>query len=400
MPSRTSVSLPPVDFDREAAVQLVTELIAIPGKSTQEGRVVEYIRRRLLSAGVPEARITIDDVNQRSPAGGEAGNLIVKLAGTRRGPRRLLMAHVDTVPLAVGAKPVRDGDLIRSADPRTALGGDDRGGAAVILKTLLTILKHNVPHPPLTFFWPVQEEIGLLGARFVRPRSLGQPKLCFNWDGGAAYVAAIGATGAYDINIDIFGVAAHAGAHPEQGASAIAMTSLAIADLTSNGWHGLIEKGQHRGTSNVGLVHGGDATNVVTPHVRVRAEARSHDPKFRTKIVNAIRDSFVKAAKQVRTDGGQHGHIDFHSELKYESFCLATSEPCVVAACEAIRSVSLEPETRISNGGLDANWMTLHGLPTVTLGCGQQAIHTTDEVLHVPSFLQACEIALRLAIAT
>jgi tripeptide aminopeptidase len=129
----------------------------------------------------------------------------------------------------------------------------------------------------------------------------------------------------------------------------------------------------------------------------VRAEARSHDPQFRSKIVNAIRDSFVKAAKQIRTDSGQHGRIGFHSELKYESFRLETSEPCVVAACEAIRSVGLEPETRISNGGLDANWMTLHGLPTVTLGCGQQAIHTTDEVLHVPSFLQACEIALRLS---
>ncbi len=381
-------------------VQLVCDLMAIPGKSTQEERVIKFLCEQLTQAGLPDEQITLDQANKRSPAGGEIGNLIVKLPGTKRGPRRLLMAHVDTVPLAVGAQPVQDGDFIKSADPKTALGGDNRAGAAVILHTLLTILKHKRPHPPLTFFWPVQEEIGLLGARFVNLRSLGQPKLCFNWDGGAPHLAAIGATGAYDLNIDVFGTAAHAGAHPEHGASAIAMTSLAIADLTTNGWHGLIVKGKHCGTSNVGLVHGGDATNVVTPHVRVRAEARSHDPKFRLKIVKVFRDAFTKAAKQVRTDSGQHGRLDFHAELKYESFCLELNEPSVVAACDAIRASGLEPETRVSNGGLDANWLTAHGLPTVTLGCGQQHIHTTGEVLHIPSFLQACEIALNLATAT
>lgn len=380
-----------------AAIQLVTDLIAIPGRSTQEGQVVQFLREAIQQAGVPDSQVLIDDANKHSSAGGEVGNLIVKLPGSKRGSRRLLMAHVDTVPLAVGAKPVRDGEFIKSADPNTALGGDDRSGAAVILNTLLTILKHKLPHPPLTFFWPVQEEIGLLGARHVHTRSLGNPKLCFNWDGGPAHAAAIGATGAFDIHIDVFGTPAHAGAHPEQGASAIAMAGLAIADLTTNGWHGLIVKGKHQGTSNIGIIHGGDATNVVTSHVRLRAEARSHDPKFRLKIVNAFRDAFTKAAKHVRTDSGQPGRVEFQAEHKYESFRLARTDPSVVAACDAIRAIGLEPETRISNGGLDANWMTAHGLPTVTLGCGQAGIHTTDEVLHIPSFLHACEIALRLA---
>ena len=386
-------------FARDAAIQLVADLIAIPGKSTQEGRVVAFILKKLKQAGVPDSQITIDDAHKRSPAGGEVGNLIVKLPGTKRTPRRLLMAHVDTVPLAVGAKPILDGDIIKSADPTTALGGDDRSGAAVLLNTVLTILKSKLPHPPLTFFWPVQEEIGLIGARCVNPRNLGQPKLCFNWDGGAAHTAAIGATGAYDLHIDLFGTAAHAGAHPEHGASAIAMAGIAIADLASNGWHGLIVKGKNRGTSNIGFIHGGEATNVVTPHVQLRAEARSHDPKFRVKIVNAFREAFMKAAKQVSTDNGQSGRVEFRADHKYESFALNLAEPCVIAAVNAIRCVGLGPETRISNGGLDANWMTAHGLPTVTLGCGQAGIHTTDEVLHVPSYLHACQIALQLATA-
>lgn len=399
MSFRTTPSHLAYDFSRDTALQLVTDLIAIPGKSTLEGRVVAFIQKKLKQAGVQETQVTIDDAHKRSPAGGEVGNLIVKLPGTKRAPRRLLMAHVDTVPLAVGAKPIVDGDIIKSADPTTALGGDDRSGAAVLLNTLLTILKNKLPHPPLTFFWPVQEEIGLVGARCVNPRALGQPKLCFNWDGGAANTAAVGATGAYDLHIELFGHAAHAGAHPEHGASSIAMAGIAIADLATNGWHGLIVKGKSRGTSNIGFIQGGEATNVVTPHVRLRAEARSHDPKFRLKIVSAFREAFTKAAKQVCTDSGQFGRVEFRADLKYESFALDLAEPCVVAAVNAIRSVGLEPETRISNGGLDANWMTAHGLPTVTLGCGQAGIHTTDEVLHIPSYLYACQIALQLATA-
>jgi tripeptide aminopeptidase len=37
------------------------------------------------------------------------------------------------------------------------------------------------------------------------------------------------------------------------------------------------------------------------------------------------------------------------------------------------------------------------GLPTVTLGCGQAGIHTVEETLHIPSYLEACRIATRIA---
>jgi tripeptide aminopeptidase len=70
-----------------------------------------------------------------------------------------------------------------------------------------------------------------------------------------------------------------------------------------------------------------------------------------------------------------------------------------VAAQEAVASIGLSPRLDVSNGGLDANWMAAHGIPTVTLGCGQNDIHTTGEWLDVAAFEQACRIALRLATA-
>jgi tripeptide aminopeptidase len=202
------------------------------------------------------------------------------------------------------------------------------------------------------------------------------------------------------MQIEVEGLAAHAGGAPEQGVSAIAIASLAIADLVHEGWHGLVQKDGQAGTSNVGYIHGGEATNVVTDHVELKAEARSHNSAFRQQIVGAIERAFTTAAGQVRSATGQVGKVRFDGRADYEAFRLRDDEPSVLAAERAVRAVGLEPHRAVSNGGLDANWMTAHGIPTVTLGCGQLQIHTADEKLDVAAFEHACRIALLLATET
>jgi tripeptide aminopeptidase len=395
-----SVTAPPPQVDQKRAFQMVMELMAIPGSSGREGAVASYITKKLREAGAPDSAIRSDNAHKKTPLPGEVGNLVFQMPGTIRGARRLLMAHMDTVPICVGAKPVRKGDLVRSADPKTGLGADDRSGVAVVLNTALEILRRKLPHPPLTFFWPIQEEVGLHGARHVQLSLLGKPRLAFNWDGGAAEKVSVAATGGYRLEIEIEGLAAHAGAAPERGISAIAIASLAIAGLVRDGWHGLIAKGNHRGTSNIGAIRGGDATNVVTQRVDLKAEARSHDREFRKQIVRAIEQAFTDAAAEVCNTDGQRGIARFHGRNDYEAFKLADDDPSVLAAERAVRAVGLVPQRAVSNGGLDANWMSAHGIPTVTLGCGQMQIHTTSEYLDIPAFQQACTIALGLATDT
>ncbi len=376
---------------------MVMELMAIPGKSGQEAAVAQYITKKLREAGAPADAIRHDNAHTKTPIKGEVGNLILQLPGTVKAPRRLLMAHMDTVPICVGAQPVRKGNIIRSGNPRTGLGGDDRSGVAVVLNAAIEILRRKLPHPPLTFFWPIQEEVGLHGARYVQLPLLGKPQMAFNWDGSAAEKITIGATGGYRMQIDIEGLAAHAGAAPEHGVSAIAIASLAIAQLVREGWHGLIVKDGQAGTSNVGYIEGGEATNVVTDHVTLKAEARSHNKAFRAKIVKAIKQAFEDAACQVKSVSGKHGKVRIDGRLDYEAFRLSEKEPAVAVAKSALASAGLSPVLAISNGGLDANWMNVHGIPTVTLGCGQSQIHTIGEMLQVDQFEKACEIALAIA---
>jgi tripeptide aminopeptidase len=60
-------------------------------------------------------------------------------------------------------------------------------------------------------------------------------------------------------------------------------------------------------------------------------------------------------------------------------------------------AAGLTPTLRVGNGGLDANWMVRHKIPTVTFGAGQHNIHTVAEYVDVPMFLQGCRMALALA---
>jgi tripeptide aminopeptidase len=379
------------------AENLLWDLLSIPGRSGQEKEAAEFVTRKLLKAGARPELIRSDDAHRRSSIGGEVGNLILKMPGTVAGKRRLLSAHLDTVPLCVGARPVRRGDFLYPADKNTGLGADDRSGAAIILAVAMEILKHRLPHPPLTFFWTVQEEIGLYGARHAKIGLLGRPRLAFNFDGRSYEKITIGATGAYRMEIQIRGIASHAGNVPELGVSAIAIASLAIAKLHQEGWHGKIEKAGNSGTSNVGIIRGGDATNVVTPFVEVRAEARSHDPRFRHRIIRAMEQAFRQAALQVENARGQRGSVQITGHLDYESFRLPNDDPSLMAAEAAIREIGGKPVRAISNGGQDANWLTARGIPTVSLGCGQENAHTPAERLNLSEFRKACRIARQLA---
>ena len=183
------------------------------------------------------------------PGGGEAGNLVVKLPGNLPGPRRLLMAHVDTVPICVGASPIVDGDRIRSTDPHTGLGGDDRAGTAVVLHTVIELVRQRLPHPPLTAFFCVQEEIGLYGAGSARRRNSGTRRSGSIGTAATRKKVCIGATGDYALHIELEGIASHAGVNPELGVSALAIAAMAIADLQKRGWHGLIERNGKHGTA-------------------------------------------------------------------------------------------------------------------------------------------------------
>lgn len=391
-----------IDFDLDRAIDRLMRFLSVEGITGEEAKIGKEVTGALVEAGVRRRAIKLDDANKRIPLPTQTGNLIVKLAATRPGKPRMLMTHLDTVPLCAGAKPVRKGNKIVAAG-ETALGADNRTGVACLVTVAATILEQKIPHPGLTLLFTVREESGLWGARYLDPTDLGRPDEAFNVDGGPAAELTIGAVGAERWEAEISGRASHAGVHPERGVSASLVAALALADVHRNGWFGKIRKNGHEGTSNIGSIgdaegrSAGMATNVVTDFALVRGEARSHDPQFVKSITTAYREAFDEAAERVRDDRGRGARIRFKTRADYYPFRLEPTEPVVRHAMAGARSVGLHPTLKISNGGLDANWMVRHGIPTVTFGAGQNNPHTIGEFVDLGEFEAACKLALALA---
>ncbi|MCC9644033.1 M20/M25/M40 family metallo-hydrolase [Rhodopirellula sp. JC740] len=392
-------------IDEEAALQRFLDLTRLPGKSGDEAEVSKAIQQALLSAGVDESSIVSDDAGTKTRLSGNAGNLIVTLPGDESLPRTLLSAHMDTVPICVGCDPViREhaelGRIVVANGP-TGLGADDRSGCAAILTAVLERLvrQANDPTlrvPPAVVTFLIQEEVGLEGARHLDVSKVGRVDRAFNFDGGGIDTIRHGAIGGERIQITLRGHAAHAGVAPEKGVSAIVIAAEAISSLHRDGWLGLVEKEGRRGTANVGVFQGGDATNVITPLVELRAEARSHDPDFRGEIVSQMQSAFERAVASVKDVQGRTGSMEFTRRVDYEAFRLAEDHPSVIAATELISQLGRTPRCEVANGGLDANWLMRHGIEAVTLGCGQAAIHTVDEHLLIDDYFAACRLATQL----
>lgn len=383
-------------ISEKRALGFLMDCLGVEGVSRQEGQIAKLVRQKLIANGCKAGWIRHDKASERIGGSWEVGNLIVKLPGTVKGPRRLLMGHLDTVPLCRGAQPVRRGNRIVSAAD-TGVGADNRTAVACIITTLDAIIRHRLPHPPITALFTVGEEIGLCGARHVHASDLGNPKMGFNIDGGDPSRVIIGATGADRWHAEVIGLSSHAGVHPEDGISATLIASRAIADVATQGYFGKIKKGRDRGTSNVGMIQGGEASNQVTDRVEVRGETRSHDRKFLSKITSVYRKAFEKAARSVKNQKGKVGRVRFKAQTDYRAFRLDRSEPIVRFTSRTVKSLGRKPELYVVDGGLDANYLYEKRVPTVTLGAGQHSAHTVKEYADVREFTAGCELLLALA---
>lgn len=383
-------------IDADRALAHLMDLLRVEGLSGRERPVADLVIQKLRAAGVPASCIAEDDAHRRIPENFGMGNLIMKLPGTKPGPRLLFSGHLDTVPITQGAEPVvRGGRIVPKG--KTALGGDNRTAVAALVTLAETLFAQKLPHPPITLLFTVGEETGLWGARFVKPADLGRPAMGFNIDSGDPAELTIGAIGAVRWEAFIEGIGAHAGVHPQHGVSAHLIAARAIAALAEDGWWGKVRKPAGEGTSNVGIVRGGQATNEVTASAYVKGECRSHNARFLAQIEAATRKAFERAAKSVRNNRKASGRVRFVSRHDYEAFRLEDDSEPVCRAQAAVRALGLRPTLRITNGGLDANELVRHGIRTVTLGAGQHNAHSLDEYVDTKEFFAGCELILRLA---
>src|ERR687885_883063 len=251
-------------INEERIKNLLLELIQIDSVSREEREVAQRIKAYCEEMG---AEVFIDDAGEQ--VGGNTGNVIARFPGTIPTAEPIMMsAHMDTVVPGEGVKPVVEGDIIRS-DGTTVLGGDDKSGCAVIIETIRCLQEQNIPHAPIEAVFSICEEVGLLGAKHVDVSKLkAKYGLVFDSD-DPGFLFTKGPS-ANHMEFRIYGLEAHAGVAPEEGISAIKIAAEAIANMKL----GRIDE---ETTANIGVIRGGEATNIITNYVYLKGEARSLD---------------------------------------------------------------------------------------------------------------------------
>lgn len=363
--------------NKERVLAEFFELVKIKCSSKDERQVADILKARLMELGM---EVTEDNAGEK--IGGNCGNVIAYTKGTLATPAIMLTAHMDCVEPCGGIEPQLKDGIITSVG-ETILGGDDKAGIVAILEALRVLREDNIPHGPIQIIFTVSEESGLSGAKSIEPATL-KADFGYAFDSGGAPGEIINmAPGQNGITAVIHGKKAHAGLAPEEGINAIVIAGKALAELT----YGRID---FETTSNIGLISGGIATNIVPDQVEVRCEARSRNMEKLEFQTNYMKETFERVA----TANGARAEVAI--KKAYGPFVLEEDAPVVALAVKASQSINLTPEIRATGGGSDANFFNNYGVPTAVLGVGMSKVHTTDEYLKEVDLYNSAELVIAL----
>ena len=139
-------------------------------------------------------------------------------------------------------------------------------------------------------------------------------------------------------------------------------------------------------TSNIGIIEGGKATNIVPDAVFIQGETRSLD---RGKL-DALTEEIIGEFERVKEIPGASSNI--RVDFEYPEYRLDPEQEVVRFASEAIKRTGLEARLEISGGGSDANILNAAGLAVANLAVGMQNAHTTDEFLESQHLIHMVQI--------
>ncbi|MGY2573239.1 M20/M25/M40 family metallo-hydrolase [Vibrio sp. C8] len=346
------------------------EIIQIDSESGKEKVFADILSAQLEDLGFEVHKLPVPE----SVSNGY--NIYARLEGSLAGST-VFSCHMDTVSPGNGIQPVIEDGIIRSAG-NTILGGDDKSGIAAILEAVKTLKEENTAHQTLEIAFTVHEEGGLMGSKHFDMNYIQSDKAIVLDTGGPIGTIITAAPGQQKLKVTVHGKPAHAGLAPEEGISAISVAADAITQMN-------LLRIDEETTANIGMVNGGLATNIVMPELTIVAEARSLNNEKLAAQVKHMVDTFEAVAEK-------HGAtVEIDSHRSYNAFVMDDSHPHIATIKQVFESMDIEPRTKSTGGGSDANNFNEKGLTTVNLSTGMSKVHTTEEFIAVADLIKISE---------
>jgi len=364
-------------INRERLVNEFVELVSIDSITFKERLMADRLKEKLYSMGY----LFFED-DTASKISGEAGNIICTIKGEQDIPGIIFLAHMDTVVPGLGKQAIINGDIIKS-DGTTVLGADDLAGVVTILESLRILKEEKIKHGDINIIFTVAEEGGLFGSKNLDLSKINA-KYAFVLDnGGKVGTIAIRAPSQNKIDIRILGKAAHAGIEPEKGIDAIQIAAHAISKIN-------VGKIDEETTANIGIIRGGQATNIICDFVELKAEVRSLDMEKLNNQTNHMYESFVEVAEKFG------GEIQFYTELMYSSFSIKEDDEIVKILKNAASLMNIELIFKSTGGGSDTNIINEKGIPAVNIGIGMENVHSIYEQISINNMMKTTEFIIKI----
>ena len=304
-------------------------------------------------------------------------------------PMVCVSAHMDTVHLkgAFGDPPVRrDGDVLRGPGVM-----DCKGGIAVGLLVMHILKDIGYGDRPVRLILQSEEEIQciLSGGKtldFLREEAEGAAAF-FNLEGREPGKITTFRKGIIRAEMTVRGRAAHAGDYFE-GISAVREAAHKVIRLEKQSEKDGI-------TYNCGIIRGGTAMNVIPAECRIYIDVRIRSDEEYRKAMRVLEEAAAHAdapgtSSEVRVISSRRP-----MERTEANVALFRHIDFVCRAC------GFGPmEENASNGGSDAAYASLMGIPTVDdLGVIGDHYHSLDEWCSIPSIAESAKIIVASILA-
>jgi glutamate carboxypeptidase len=307
----------------------------------------------------------------------EQGNNISIRHKEAQQPEIVIIAHMDTVfPEGTVAKRPFSRDEKRAYGPGVI---DMKASHVALLYALKALIAHQEEaYKNVLIILNTDEEIGSPVSRpLIESLARGKKYALIVEPGNPNGSIVSERKGGGKYRIKVTGKAAHAGAEPEKGRSAIEELAHKIIKL-----HRLtnFETGV---TVNVGVINGGTSVNTISPFAYAYVDARVETEEQAVEVDKAIRD----ICATVDVEGTS---IELTGQMRRPPMRLNEKSKALLHIVQEVgRELGIEITDTKSGGGSDGNLTAAVGVATIDgLGPLGGNAHSEDEYLEIGSFVE------------
>lgn len=295
---------------------------------------------------------------------------------TADGPRILLIGHIDTV-LPEGEAARRPFAISQRDGARIATGPgvlDMKSGVLIGMYALhLLIEGQEANYSNVTFLCNSDEEVGSPSSRPLVQDLAQQADAVLVLEPGRTRETIVSSRkGCGQYRVEVHGLSAHAGVEPQRGRNAILELSFQVQKMQA--LNGTIPGA----TLSVGIVRGGERTNVVPDYAYFDMDVRTSDQGSLKALEAAMR--------QVTSQNELQGtRITLSGSMLCQPFERNSHNTRLIeVAREAGHELGLKIQDVGSGGASDANTTAAMGIPTLDgLGAGGGLAHNPGEFIEL-----------------